>query len=412
MHHLRLYFSASARPVGAVGTAIIALSLANAQSAVAQERTVSEAVKQYQLERSSPTVENIDGRLPIDVRWAKVLLLSDGRILFFDALLPRIWVADGKGKLSSLGREGSGPGEFRSPSFAGEFNDEVWVYDVAQRRFSFFGLSTMRHKRTLAWSGVSKDGWSLSSPISINQKGMVAITGGGDRRIVAAGALRWTPVYQVHGSLVTPNRPFSRVHVLNSTHRIELPGVRSAVVRDQPFSDRSLIAASPDGSKLVVLSQAEEFAPAGDSLTVFKLDGTASVQWSSPLGVLRKPLEAAALRELVRREFSSFAEAAQDAGSAVPPLAAFDASLFKPKTRTPASRALVDNDGAVLIRENDWLVDSVVYTMFRSDGKRQGRIVVPSTHHIVAWRASKVAVVQVGPDGTERLYTAVLRAVR
>lgn len=68
------------------------------------------------------------------------LHLSNGRIVFADASLPRIYVAGPDGKVAyQFGRKGDGPGELRDPTIAGVLaGDTIIVYDLARRTVSLF----------------------------------------------------------------------------------------------------------------------------------------------------------------------------------------------------------------------------------------------------------------------------------
>jgi hypothetical protein len=49
--------------------------------------------------------------------------MSDSRVMFFDALIPRVWLLDSSGNVRLMVRKGSGPGDRRMPAFVGEFGD-------------------------------------------------------------------------------------------------------------------------------------------------------------------------------------------------------------------------------------------------------------------------------------------------
>ena len=50
-----------------------------------------------------------------------------------------VMLLDSKGmKIRSIGRKGSGPGEFQRPVSGGRLNDSIWVIDGSQRRMAFF----------------------------------------------------------------------------------------------------------------------------------------------------------------------------------------------------------------------------------------------------------------------------------
>ncbi len=363
---------------------------------------------ELQLVDQKVLMEDRDGRLPVDVRWAKIIQLPGGRVLFFDALVPKVWIADGQRRSRQLGREGSGPGEFRMPAFAGAIGDTVWIYDVSLRRFSFFSGESLRLLRSINWSGGTEDGWDLGTPAAINSRGTVLVPGGGDKRIMGNRAVRWVPLFVMGTSPPRKAKPVASLHVLNSSHRVEQPGTRRTVVRDQPFTDKSLFAVSPDGRRLAVITQAEELGRLRDSIVVFNVATSAEFAWSHRLHQPREPFSSRQLQQAIERELSALNEAAQSAGAAPLTRSDYLANLYIPKTRTPATHVMVDNDGAVLIRGNDWLGDSVTYTWYSPTGKELGRLKTPSGLHIRSIQGRRILALRVELDGESTLLSATL----
>ncbi len=329
-------------------------------------------------------------------------------MLFFDALVPKVWIADGQGRSRQIGREGSGPGEFRMPAFAGAIGDTIWVYDVSLRRFSFFSSETLRLVRSTNWSGGTEDGWDLGTPVAINSHGTVLVPGGGDKRIMANRAVRWVPLF-VLGTLPPEKaKPIASLHVLNSSHRIVQQGPRRTVVRDQPFTDRSLFAVSPNGQQLVVVTQAEELGRNGDSLAVWNLTRSTRLVWRTQLGIAREAFSAKSAQQAIDREFADLTDAARSAGAAPVRKSDYMTHLYVPKTQTPATHVVVDNDGAVLIRGNDWLGDSVTYTWYSARGALLGHLRVSSQLHIRALQGQRIIALRKKDDGEHTLETATL----
>lgn len=352
-------------------------------------------------------LDDRDGRLPTDVRWAKVLLLSDGRILFFDALTPRVWIVDQRGQVSQLGREGSGPGEYRTPGFAGEYGGKVWLFDVAQRRTSQFDLASLRHLQTKVWTAGMHDGWGLGTPASFNVHGMAIVPGGGDKRTLSAGAVRWAPLYTVDVASLRVVDSLPKLHVLNASHRIVSQSPRRAIVRDQPFTDRSLFDTSPDGTLAVVVTQAEERDRRLDSIVVLSVRRTKVTKWSAPLA-LPRPSAGSRLQQLASSQFDMLNALAKTSGQASIPRSLYFEFLFLPKTFVPAVHVLIDDSGAVLIRGNDWAGGQVTYYWFLQDGRTRHEFTVPSTLHIRAIRGNRVVAFQENEDGELTMITATL----
>jgi len=387
-----------------VGAALLMLHAVLASTAAGQ----GESSSRLRLVEEALLLEDHDGQLPSDVQWARLIPLSQGRALFFDALVPRIRVTTGRNGSAQLGREGSGPGEFRMPAFAGVLEDTVWVYDVAQRRFSYFASKSLRYIRSSGWRGGFEDGWELGTPASISNSGSVVVPGGGDKRNRTNSTVRWVPLFLVQTQPARKTTSIASLHVLNSSHRIVQTGSRRTVVRDQPFTDRSLFALSPDGGRLVVVTQAEELGRHRDSIVVFKVGAGAEVAWRDRLLLPREPFTPKQVQQAIVRELSELTEAAQSAG--VAPLTRSDylASLYVPKTRTPATHVMVDNDGAVLIRGNDWLGDSVTYSWYSPSGKELGHLRTPAGFHIRSIQGRRILALRMNIDGESTLISATL----
>lgn len=65
--------------------------------------------------------------------------LSDGRIAILDAGSRQVRVYDGTGRhLLDLGRDGDGPGEFRTPQFLGVFSDTLFVFEYVGGDLTWF----------------------------------------------------------------------------------------------------------------------------------------------------------------------------------------------------------------------------------------------------------------------------------
>ena len=68
-----------------------------------------------------------------------VLTTEDGSMAVVDAGVPRVYLFDGSSRLlTTIGRAGSGPGEFREPTLVTFWGDSLAVFDPPQRRVSYF----------------------------------------------------------------------------------------------------------------------------------------------------------------------------------------------------------------------------------------------------------------------------------
>ncbi len=75
------------------------------------------------------------------------------RLLLVERITDEVWIVDlNSGDFIQLGREGEGPGEYRSPSHGGWAGDSIWITDSQLRRIVVYGPEG-EHVRTLT-SGV------------------------------------------------------------------------------------------------------------------------------------------------------------------------------------------------------------------------------------------------------------------
>lgn len=84
--------------------------------------------------------ERIDGDPRATFEYlSDVLPLDDGRIAVIDNRAPRVAVFSASGGwLVDIGRQGSGPGEYRGPIYGDVVGDTIFVWDQLQRRLSAF----------------------------------------------------------------------------------------------------------------------------------------------------------------------------------------------------------------------------------------------------------------------------------
>lgn len=277
-------------------------------------------------------------------------------------------------------------------------------------RFNWAGkvLSTLRHLRTKSWTAGVHDGWGLGTPIAINAFARAIVPGGGDKRISNGSAVRWVPVYSVDMANNTVQESIARLHVLNASHRITQSAPRRAIVRDQPFTDKSLMATSPDGSLAVVVTQAEEQERRRDSIVVMSVRAKRALEWSTPLH-LPRPSAGSALRQLADRQLVTLNDLARMSGDRPIPRAMFFEHLFLPRSFVPAVHALVDDSGTVLLRGNDWAGGRVTYYWYLDNGATRHAFTVPVTFHIRAIRGNRIVALEENDDGELAMVTAVLK---
>ena len=101
--------------------------------------------------------------------------LDDRRIVVVDGGTQEVRIYDANGRrVGSFGREGDGPGEFRSPSLVGARGDTLVLYDGRQRRVSWMMPDgTLVAERTIA-----EEGGGYPVPRGMFSDGAIAFGGG------------------------------------------------------------------------------------------------------------------------------------------------------------------------------------------------------------------------------------------
>jgi len=144
------------------------------------------------------------------------------------------------GFVRTVGRAGSGPGEFRSPGTIGTRADSVWVGDVTLARISVLGPDG-RPVRTIAvpFSGsawLMADGSVLAAPL---------VGFGRDANLPQRlGIVRLAPGATRLDTVVTVSSPRTA---------LRYQGASGTIVGAQPFEAVARIAVAPDGSGLTVV---------------------------------------------------------------------------------------------------------------------------------------------------------------
>ncbi len=169
---------------------------------------------------------------------------SEDVVLIAEPAAHRVRLFDlGGGELPSIGRDGVGPGEFRSPVLTGFFGDDVWVWDLAIGRLSYISASTGRFldSRALPTGGRA-----------------AALTDGSAlyvARTPPSGAPQERLVSRVPESVRDPAEG-DTLHVMSlRAGTLQIRAGEVTRVSRQPFSDDPLWAVAPNGQWVVVLDR-------------------------------------------------------------------------------------------------------------------------------------------------------------
>jgi hypothetical protein len=135
------------------------LLLFSAEKVAAQQ---SERITLRQVLRVERELEDLE----LD-RIVEGMFTPDNHLVFVNARAGRLERLSSSGRLeSAIGRVGSGPGEFRSPSRIGWKRDTLWVYDGTLRRVTFFlGEKVVR---TMQYTSPLLEPFSVLEPLSFH----------------------------------------------------------------------------------------------------------------------------------------------------------------------------------------------------------------------------------------------------
>lgn len=270
--------------------------------------------------------------------------------------------------LHSLGRQGSGPGEFALISRLGFLNDTIWVSDPQQRRITFFdGQSLVRSK--VGTTQLEEFPFRESLPAALVQDG---------HNVVVPDYLRGTPDSPVRVSNLPVLRTTREGKIVDTLTMLRLRNTDLLVdlrkhggpplVGRQPFTDDPIWAASPMGDSFVVIERAVVGSRRSQFVEVVEFD--ALNNWRRK--VVRIPyspnrISSAARRAMIAREVGIIGARLGNQVSASALRAAFEKAVYIPEAAPLVERVFIASDRRVWLgmpvddnaRSQEWLVVDV-----------------------------------------------------
>lgn len=319
-----------------------------------------------------------------------MLRLANGDIVitqYREALVRRIGM---DGRMTTLGRPGEGPGEFRIPTIAGTLGDTFWVGDVRLRRTTFY-RPDRTVLRTVPYPDASRasDGkvrWSMLLPLAYLSDGGVLVDGLHD----ASGPRpAWATAMQWAGTVIlrlTPGGTIARAIAWlppnQCSESVPIPG--GEVIVRVPFCAGSPMHVDPTGRRLTVAVSGK--APGTTRVVVLAANADTLIQRELSLAPVPIP---AAVRDSAR------AEAAKGGARG----AEFDRVMRRMPVTYPAiSRVLNGRDGttwfevATASREREW-------QMLDGAGKLTATVRIPRAVTISVAERGMLLGVETDADG-------------
>lgn len=296
----------------------------------------------------------------------------------------RVWVLQPDGTpLRTIGREGRGPGEFRSPTYVGLNGDTLWVGDTDLGRLtlfsrrgdvletiSFFRPTESSSLRPLTPERLLADGSMYSSPSATT--GDPASAPPPD----STSGLRVSRSGNVRDTLLRRWKAHQTMYVDG------LFGPGSGTVMQQPFADTDLSDVHAGGSYLVqVHRRVDEEEDGTPTFCVRKIGPAGDTAFARRYGYQPEPLE----EEAVERYLATTLTAMRMTARRNPNFELREGRvrdavlevLHRPAHHPPVSDVLAARDGSVWLQREPTSEKRTILTVLEPDGEPRTTVAVP-----------------------------------
>ncbi|MGD2136552.1 MAG: 6-bladed beta-propeller, partial [Gemmatimonadales bacterium] len=305
----------------------------------------------------------------------------DGRIFTLHPQNDEIRVHGRDGAfLTTIGRQGEGPGEFSSAGTIGLLGDTLWVLDYGTYRFSYFDLdgtliSSQRIPIDLGDTpddrpprprGLLSDGTIIGSPPAWSH-------------LVAIGEITEQVVVRMD-SLGRPSDTVVTYSLANTTWEVTDPdspsGLRSYT--NQPFSDAEIVGPGETRPIIVRVERSAATAVVPSTFVVTKTTLTGDTVFSRSFEYTPIPISEVLVDSVVRVR----AEQVSSSRLGSPPTAAraaelARASFYQPACHPPVSMLVLGRDGTIWLRREDAGAALVEWNVLAGNGDPLGTVLLP-----------------------------------
>jgi hypothetical protein len=303
--------------------------------------------------------------------------------------------------VTTLGRRGEGPGEFRTPGLLGWRKDTLWVTDWGRPRIEFFASRNWSiASRVVGVPGVRAPGWRFRTPVGLlGDSTIVHYPSVTPAQLPAAGSAM--PIL-----LAMPDgRRADTVAMLNPDQQHfcvvgDRNGGRAASCSGQPITAENFVTIGENGTRLLLLLQAARGVKGGGAIVrVLRPDGrvvferalsfavraVTNQEWDSVLTVWSRSFsqDVWSTERLARRGLSKV--------------------LRKPVNHPMVDQAVLGRDGTVWIREARPAKDGHRWHILNPDGTTLGVVTLPSKLRVLDADRTQCLGVMADADGVESL---------
>jgi hypothetical protein len=271
---------------------------------------------------------------------------ADGVTVIADSRLPSLVLIDSDGSLRwTIGREGSGPGDFQRPAFVGFRGDSIWVWDNRLSRITWFDIAgnvletrplTPEAAGAFMYRGgeVMDDDWILEKPIAWAEDVSEATPPQPVMLRSPSGELRRVDELEVPSPMMAA-RPMRRGNYSYGPQFVTAePIVRSATDGDFFFILERKPAASPSGEIVI---------------RTYRVDGRERRRVIIPYQARKGGQQ---IRDSIRSRFETWL--AEDAAPSLREQFTLESSVaayWVPERLPPATDAFADSEGFWIGRE-------------------------------------------------------------
>ncbi len=292
----------------------------------------------------------------------------------------RVFSSDG-GYSHSVGRLGSGPGEFRSISAMGFHGDTLWTIDNELRRVSLF-----RPNGSLISS------WQVDSePINFAEVAHARYTYPtallSDRSMLGFGAsvMRAIDVGDITSWPILSLTPAGRtrdtlawVPIGNAHLSIHAPG-RGTTYRAQPFGDEPLRVYAPKSSRAYVVERYAALVAGDNRYAATAISARGDSLWRREVTYEPRPLSKG-IADSVRTRYVR-------AYSAQFPVEAIERALYLPAHWSPITEVTAGDDGTLWLRREDD-TSGVRFDVLDGEGTMRRQVLAPPRMRL-RWAADR-----------------------
>lgn len=313
----------------------------------------------------------------------------------------------GAGKTRTLGRAGSGPGEFNRIVSFGWLRDTLWFAEGQSYRITYFPARNTRAVGTANYLRSGTVNSIMSSPLGLTSNGRVLTN------LVWAG--RSGLGMQVPQSMpfVSTDRSgrgvwdtLALVYQANLSFRLRVGG--TTIEGRQPMTDADLWSINRNGTVFVTLKRDDRRLMNTGKVALHIRHFAVGKDRRVELDVGSSRTSQQEIQYMLRQKVASFDLSASSGKLPKIDERAFRAVMYVPQMQMPFTDMFVADDGRILLRGNDWRPGWIRYTILNPEGQVIRQFETDSTIRIRSIFGDRLLAFRERADGLVDLVVAEL----